>query len=481
MDKILIVDSDRSFLQSLVSGLQKVHQFEILTATTGDEAISILETQKISVFVTDVETPNLDSLDLLAYMTNNCPNTPCIIMTDWGKPWFGKRLSQQSFLYHLEKPFETGALVSAIFVGLNLRDEGSHFKGMTMMSLLPLMELYQKTCRMKVTAADKGNGYLYFRDGVLLDAHMKNMSGEEAAMEIAKWNKISIELSDLPRHRTRKRVKTRLNDMAGFSWIKRETKTENDQKQGAAINPQEDIPQSTEKMLETEDQKPKRPNTQTTDSESALDREFEKEIEDIIEIDDIFLEEDLEEMVPKETNTPKPPKGKKPADKKTAAPKMPTAAANKGGAKNNRKKTPEAAAGSVKATPQPQAAPGPSENPFRDIILKVKKITSCKAIAIANREAEIIAGDQSDYSVNLVLLVTELTAFFQGAQEASENYKGKPPETVTINADDSLILVHHFFMPDKTECFLIIACPPFANAHLIREQFVQILPTGKAS
>ncbi|GEM_PF-574053 len=478
MDKILIVDSDRNFLQELVSGLQKVHQFEILTATTGDAAISILKTQKVSVFVTDVETPNLDSLDLLAYMTNNCPNTPCIIMTDWGKPWFGKRLSQQSFLYHLEKPFEIGALVSAIFVGLNLRDEGSHFKGMTMMSLLPLMELYQKTCRMKVTAADKGNGYLYFRDGVLLDAHMKDMSGEDAAREIAKWNKISIELSDLPRHRTRKRVKTRLNDMAGFSWIKREPKTENSEKRDAPENRQKDTSQSSEKTPETAGFDTQHPDTGITDPESELDREFEREIEDIIELDNIFLEEELEELVPEKTDPPKPPGEKKPPGKKTAAPKKPPASTGKGSAKNRRKNIPEAAAGNEKAKPRPQAAPEPSENPFRDIIRKVKKITSCKAIAIANPEAEIIAGDQSDYAINLVLLVTEMTAFFQSARNTSGKYKGKPPETVTINAEDALIIVHCFFMPDKTECFLIIACPPFANAHLIREQFAQILPAG---
>lgn len=478
MDKILIVDSDPDFLKALVSDLQKVHQFEILTATTGDEAISILETQKISVFVTDVETPNLDSLDLLAYMTNNCPNTPCIIMTDWGKPWFGKRLSQQSFLYHLEKPFETGALVSAIFVGLNLRDEGSHFKGMTMMSLLPLMELYQKTCRMKVTASDKGNGYLYFRDGVLLDAHMKDMSGEEAAREIAKWNKISIELSDLPRHRTRKRVKTRLNDMAGFSWIKREPKSENGEKPGAAITPHKDTPRPAGKKSEKEDSGTHAPDAEMMDPESELDREFEKEIEDIIELDNIFLEEDLEELVPKKTDPPKPPEDKHLTGKKTAAPRKPRAAAGKGAAKNRRKNIPEPAAGNETAPPRPQAEPDPSENPFRDIIRKVKKITSCKAIAIANREAEIIAGDQSDYAINLVLLVTEMTAFLQNARNTSDKYRGSPPATVTIHADDALIIVHCFFMPDKTERFLIIACPPFANAHLIRERFIQILPAG---
>ena len=72
-----------------------------------------------------------------------------------------------------------------------------------------------------------------------------------------------------------------------------------------------------------------------------------------------------------------------------------------------------------------------------------------------------------------------MTAFFHYARKSSGKYKGKPPETVTINAEDALIIVHHFSMPDKTECFLIIACPPFANAHLIREQFAQILPAGE--
>ena len=98
MDKVLIVDGDANFLKTLKNGLEKVRQFEILTAETGEAAIAILGRERIAVFVTDVEIPDIDSLDLLAYMTNNCPNTPCVIMTNWGKPWFGKRLAQQSFL-----------------------------------------------------------------------------------------------------------------------------------------------------------------------------------------------------------------------------------------------------------------------------------------------------------------------------------------------------------------------------------------------
>ena len=223
MDKVLIVDSNADFLKSLKEGLDKMHQFEVLIASDGEEAIRLLSDDKVAVLVTDVNTPKFDGLELLAFMTQEHPNTPCIVMTDYGKPWFRKRMDQQEVLYHLEKPFEIGALASAIFVGLNLRDEGMNYKGMTMASILPLIEIEQKTCRMEVKSAGKGKGYLYFDEGVLIDAHLKGKTGEKAALVISEWDRIAIKFSELPRRRTRTRVKTHLMDMAGATWMREET------------------------------------------------------------------------------------------------------------------------------------------------------------------------------------------------------------------------------------------------------------------
>jgi CheY-like chemotaxis protein len=223
MDKVLIVDGNADFVASLKEGLDKMHQFEILTASDGEAAIEVLSQNKVAVFVTDINTPKLDGLELLAYITQEHASTPCIVMTDYGKPWFRKRMDQQEVLYHLEKPFEIGALASAIFVGLNLRDEGINYKGMTMSSILPLIEIEQKTCRMEIKSSGKGKGYLYFDEGVLIDAHFKGLTGEKAALEISEWDRIVFKLSDLPRRRTRTRVKTHLMDMAGATWMREET------------------------------------------------------------------------------------------------------------------------------------------------------------------------------------------------------------------------------------------------------------------
>jgi len=218
MDKVLIIDGNEDHLSSLKSGLDKMRLFEVATATSGEEAIELIEKKKFSVIVTEVVPPDMDALDLLAYMTRKRPNTPCIIMTDHGKPWFKEKMAQHSFLYHLEKPFKINSLVSAIFVGLNIRDEGKNYNGMAMTSILPLVEILQKTCRLEVSSKKREKGYLYFKDGIIIDAHFKKLSGEVAARELTQWDGISLKLTDLPRCRNRTRIKTNLMDMAGASW-----------------------------------------------------------------------------------------------------------------------------------------------------------------------------------------------------------------------------------------------------------------------
>jgi len=220
MDKVLILSGETDFANTLKSGLDKMHQFEVHIASRGEDAIALFDKIKFSVFVTDISPPDMDAIDILSYMTHHRPNTPCIVMTDHGKPWFKEKMTQQSFLYHLERPFILKSIVSAIMVGLHIRDEGRHFQGMTMASILPLVEILQKTCRMEVTSSEQKKAFLYCNKGMLIDAHFKDLNGEAAAREIAKWERIAIKVTELPRRRTRMRVKTDLMDIAGACWDK---------------------------------------------------------------------------------------------------------------------------------------------------------------------------------------------------------------------------------------------------------------------
>jgi CheY-like chemotaxis protein len=219
MDKVLVVDNDPAFLESLKKTFSSLHQFDMAGALDGEEALKILSSERVAVFVTDINAEKVDGLELLAFISQNHQGMPCIVMSTYGKPWFYKPLEQKEILYHVEKPVSVVSLVSAILVGLSLKDEEGVSRGMSLKTFLPLVEIERKTCRLEVRSQAK-KGYLYFDEGALIDAHYKNFSSESAAAEMMKWESCSLFLGELPRRRYQKRVNVPLMEMAGATWKK---------------------------------------------------------------------------------------------------------------------------------------------------------------------------------------------------------------------------------------------------------------------
>lgn len=128
MDKILIVDDDAEFLEYLKEGLQRyAGQFEVVTASNGEEAVDILKKIRISVLVTDLDMPGMDGRALLAYMEKNRPQIPCVAMTDPESPEI-KDEASASVLKYIEKPFDFNQLFPVIIEGLDCLDEGVFWK-----------------------------------------------------------------------------------------------------------------------------------------------------------------------------------------------------------------------------------------------------------------------------------------------------------------------------------------------------------------
>ncbi|RJP94874.1 MAG: response regulator [Desulfobacteraceae bacterium] len=220
MDKVLIVDSDIENLKKIENGFKELHHFKLLTATDGKTAIDILQQTKVTVVVTNISLPVIDGAELIAYMTRNHRATPCVIMLEPGKPkpWFTDRTGHEDILYYIEKPFEFGALASVIFVGLNLKDEGLTIKGMTLKNFLPVMALSRKTCQIEVVSGGQKNGFMYFKEGVLLDAESNGFTGDAAAKNMAAWDGVSLTISALPKKNHTQRIETKLMEIAGAIW-----------------------------------------------------------------------------------------------------------------------------------------------------------------------------------------------------------------------------------------------------------------------
>ena len=222
MDKVLIVDNDPDNLDKIKKGFRDLHHFEIITAADGETALSVLNKNKVAVFVTAVDLPKIQGIDLIAFMTRKRPDTPCIVMMEPNtpKPWFRDRTGHENVLYYLQKPFQFGNLASAIFVGQNLKDEGLSRKGITLRNFLPLIEISRRTCRLDISSGGQKQGYLYFDRGVLLNAHCEHLTGEPAAREMTQWSRVSITLSELPKEQKKKAIKTELMEISGALWGK---------------------------------------------------------------------------------------------------------------------------------------------------------------------------------------------------------------------------------------------------------------------
>lgn len=218
MDKVLVVDDDPKELVTFQEWFKVLYHFDVSIASDGEKAIDILKKGDISVFCTGMNIPKVGGLELLAYVSRHYPEMPCIVLSEFGVPWFPEKQNRQAVLYYVEKPVHPEALATAIFVGLVLNDEGVAFKGISVRSYLPLVWESQKTCVLNIESRKKGSGTIYFSDGQIIDASYKDLSAKEAVVEMSRWEKIKFEFSDLPEEMRGKSSNINMMGLLDISW-----------------------------------------------------------------------------------------------------------------------------------------------------------------------------------------------------------------------------------------------------------------------
>jgi CheY-like chemotaxis protein len=195
MKKVLVVDDDKSFLQSLIDGFKSYEdKFTITTAEDGLQATEILKREEISLVLTDLKMPRMDGFALVAYLSSNFPNIPVIVMTAFGTPEMEDNLREMGTFQYIEKPIDFETLVEKILKGLAGPSRG-YITGVSLSSFLQLLELDKKTCTLTINAGRK-SGTMFFRDGMLLNATYATTSGSEAAFEIVSWKNVEISIDN---------------------------------------------------------------------------------------------------------------------------------------------------------------------------------------------------------------------------------------------------------------------------------------------
>lgn len=208
MGRVLIVDDEKSFLTSLKSGLEKCLDDPVVyTASNGLEAVEILENEEVDLLITDLRMPEMDGMELLAYISKNYPLLPFIVMTAYGTPLLKEKISSMGNLKFLDKPIDFQEMTRVIQDGLKPPSDGGFMKGIALASFLQLIAMEQQTCLLKIYSKEKDSkGLLYFKDGILYDAVSGNKQGEQAGVEMIGWEDVEITFMPTPKKKIRRRV-----------------------------------------------------------------------------------------------------------------------------------------------------------------------------------------------------------------------------------------------------------------------------------
>lgn len=191
MTRILIVEDDPAQLRALARAF--AHQrpdLTIVTATNGSEATRVLGERAVDLVLTDLQMPEMDGFELLAWILGHSPETPVCVMSAFGTDETPARLDGLGAVEFFSKPVDAKSVLARLTDTIAQSIRG-HVHNVSLASFLQLMEMERKTCNLKVTS-DEQSGVLFVRRGVLVDAQAGDLRGEEAAVSIVAWPNPSI-------------------------------------------------------------------------------------------------------------------------------------------------------------------------------------------------------------------------------------------------------------------------------------------------
>ncbi|MCA9708164.1 MAG: response regulator [Myxococcales bacterium] len=202
MTRVLIVDDDPGQLRLLARIISvRRRDLVVVTAGNGAEAVERLEASPIDLVLTDLQMPEVNGFELLAWLSSHQPHVAAFTMTAYPDTASLARLralgSQECFTKPLDVPAVLERLSQAVTEGVR-----GHVRDISLASFLQLVQMDRKTCTL-VVESDGRVGSLTMDEGTLVGARAPNARGDAAAIEIISWPSpaITITGSREPEHR----------------------------------------------------------------------------------------------------------------------------------------------------------------------------------------------------------------------------------------------------------------------------------------
>ena len=119
MENILIVDDEKNYTMIIGEILQE-EGYTSITASSGMEALDILNKEIIDLVLTDVKMPGMSGIQLLENIKELNPDIPVIIMTAYGSVEKAVDAMHKGAYTFILKPFENQALIAHITKALSV-------------------------------------------------------------------------------------------------------------------------------------------------------------------------------------------------------------------------------------------------------------------------------------------------------------------------------------------------------------------------
>jgi DNA-binding NtrC family response regulator len=120
MDCVLVVEDDRIGLKSLCAILRK-EPYKVETATSGEEALRLLNTRPFDLVLTDLVMEAIDGLSVLARAKERDPEIQVIVMTGFASVPTAIEAMKKGAFHYLQKPFRPDEVRHLIELALEKR------------------------------------------------------------------------------------------------------------------------------------------------------------------------------------------------------------------------------------------------------------------------------------------------------------------------------------------------------------------------
>jgi CheY-like chemotaxis protein len=184
---ILIVDDESDVLDFLKSGLHTYKdRLNVHTASSGEEALRIIDELQIALVITDIRMPGMDGFELILNVRKRNPDTRFIVMTGYGSDEALAKCEKYKAIDYLSKPFEFGNFVEKMFRALKPARGfwTGKLHGFQLTDALQLVHMVRKSQIIRVNTEFGEECLIYIKDGEVVHAKLEDLEGEEAFYKI---------------------------------------------------------------------------------------------------------------------------------------------------------------------------------------------------------------------------------------------------------------------------------------------------------